>query len=188
MPDIAMRVELMDIEPLIWRRFLVPEQINLRRLHQVIQIVMGWTDSHLYEFESGGRRYGEPEPFGLFDDGPANAVNAKLKSLLPPLSDGMFLYVYDFSDGWEHRLVVEESGLDDTSPCPRLLDGAMACPPEDIGGPLGYASLQGALAGRPDEHGEMLLEALGDDFDPARFDQEDTALALKRIQSGFRRT
>lgn len=188
MTDIALRIELLEVEPRVWRRFLVPEQINLRRLHQVIQIVMGWTESHLYEFECAGRRYGEPDPFVIVDDPDvAKAANARLKTLVPRLTNGEFFYVYDFGDGWEHRLIVEQSGLDNSNPCPRLLDGAMACPPEDIGGPPGYAALQDALAGHADEHGDMLLEAVGEDFDPSAFDQADIAAALQPIQAGFRR-
>lgn len=187
MADIALRIELLDIEPLIWRRFLVPEQINLRRLHQVIQIVMGWTESHLYEFDCAGRRYGEPDPFVLGGDDVAQAVNIKLNTVVSRLTGDEFFYVYDFGDGWEHRLVVEQTRLDSTNPCPRLLDGAMACPPEDIGGPLGYAALQDTLAGRADEHGEMLLETIGEDFDPNTFDANDIVEALQPVQAGFRR-
>jgi len=42
-----LKIQLLDIEPSIWRRFVVPASITLDRLHDVIQVVMGWTDSHL---------------------------------------------------------------------------------------------------------------------------------------------
>lgn len=71
---------------------------------------------------------------------------------------------------------------------PRLLDGAMACPREDIGGIGGYEALKAALAGKASEHGEMLLEAIGSDFDPAEFDKDEAADSLVPIQAGFRRT
>ncbi len=48
-----LKVQLLDIEPAIWRRFVVPDSITLERLNDVIQIVMGWTDSHLHEFTMG---------------------------------------------------------------------------------------------------------------------------------------
>ncbi len=54
-----LKVKLLDIEPEIWRRFVVPASITLDRLHDVIQIVMGWTDSHLHEFTIGKKRYTE---------------------------------------------------------------------------------------------------------------------------------
>ncbi len=36
-----LKIQLLDIEPAIWRRFVVPANITLDRLHDVIQIVMG---------------------------------------------------------------------------------------------------------------------------------------------------
>ena len=54
-----LKISLLEIEPEIWRRFVVPADITLDRLHDVIQIVMGWTDSHLHEFRIGKNRYTE---------------------------------------------------------------------------------------------------------------------------------
>jgi len=51
-----LKIQLLDIEPAIWRRFVAPASITLDRLHDVIQIVMGWTDSHLHEFTIGKKR------------------------------------------------------------------------------------------------------------------------------------
>jgi len=51
-------IELEDIEPLIWRRILVPGNITLPRLHDLLQLVMGWTNSHLHSFEVGERTFG----------------------------------------------------------------------------------------------------------------------------------
>lgn len=59
---VQLRVELQHLKPAIWRRLLVPATISLARLHQVLQIAMGWTDSHLHEFDIGGTRYGIPDP------------------------------------------------------------------------------------------------------------------------------
>lgn len=61
MADITLRVELMHTRPKVWRRVLVPQQINLQSLHDVIQAVMGWEDCHLFEFVCNGRHYGEPD-------------------------------------------------------------------------------------------------------------------------------
>jgi len=145
MSDIRLRIELLDTDPLVWRRMVVPEQINLHRLHELIQDVMGWADCHLYEFECSGRYYGEPDEWS--DRPIALARNAKLKSMAARAKGGTFHYLYDFGDGWEHRIVVEATGLEETNPCPRLIDGAMACPPEDVGGTGGYAALKAAAAG-----------------------------------------
>ena len=185
MPDIRLRIELLDTDPLVWRRVVVPEQINLHRLHELIQDVMGWGDCHLYEFECNGRYYGEPDEWS--DRPIAQSRNAKLKSIAARAKGGAFHYLYDFGDGWEHRLVVEATGLEETNPCPRLIDGAMACPPEDIGGTIGYAALKAAAAGEEDELGQELLEAIGDEFDPEALDEEEIAFMLEPFQSSFGR-
>lgn len=54
-----LNIQLLDIEPAIWRRFVVPVRITLDRLHDVIQIVMGCTDRHLHECTIGNKRYTE---------------------------------------------------------------------------------------------------------------------------------
>ena len=78
MPDSRLRIELLDTDPLVWRRVVVPEQINLHRFHELIQDVMGWGGCHLYEFECSGRYYGEPDEWS--DRSIALARNAKLKA------------------------------------------------------------------------------------------------------------
>lgn len=57
-----LRVELLDVSPLIWRRLTVPDSITLPALHQVLQVTLGWTDSHLHEFVINGTRYAVPDP------------------------------------------------------------------------------------------------------------------------------
>lgn len=129
---------------------------------------MGWADSHLYEFECNGSYYGESDDWS--DRPIALARNAKLKAMAARAKDGAFLYVYDFGDGWEHRIVVEATGLEKADPCPRFIDGATACPPEDIGGIPGYAALKAAAIGEQDEHDQYLLESLDGEFDPEALD------------------
>lgn len=59
----VLKITLEEIEPAIWRRFIVPDDIPLDRLHDIIQVVMGWQDSHLHEFEINGKRYQDtPDP------------------------------------------------------------------------------------------------------------------------------
>ena len=56
--DIAiLRIELEDIEPLIWRRVAVRTSVNLKGLHSVIQAAMGLLDCHLWEFTANERKY-----------------------------------------------------------------------------------------------------------------------------------
>ena len=185
MPDIRLRIELLDTDPLVWRRVVVPERINLHRLHELIQDVMGWGDCHLYEFECNGRYYGEPDEWS--DRPIALARNAKLKAIAARARDNAFHYLYDFGDGWEHRIIVEATGMEELDPCPRFIGGAMACPPEDIGGTVGYAALKAAATGEQDAHGQELLEGLDGEFDPETLDEVEIADMLEPFQAGFRR-
>ena len=45
-----LRITLNGSKPPIWRRVAVRSDIRLGELHEVIQIAMGWTDSHLHQF------------------------------------------------------------------------------------------------------------------------------------------
>ena len=49
-PVYQMKVRLTDIDPPIWRRFLVTGDQSLYRLHLILQTIMGWESYHLYEF------------------------------------------------------------------------------------------------------------------------------------------
>ena len=100
---LQLHIELTWIKPAIWRRVAVPERITLSKLHQVIQVVMGWSDTHLHEFEIAGESYGIPDP----DWGPS-VVSEQRKTLTKVLyGSKTFRYVYDFGDNWEHRIKTE---------------------------------------------------------------------------------
>jgi len=163
-----LKIRLLDIEPEIWRRFVMPASITLDRLHDVIQIVMGWTDSHLHEFTIGKKRYTEyPQER---DDG-LECGKYRFGDLVKQ-KNRKILYLYDFGDNWMHELILEESryfdpGLRDIISC---LDGARACPPEDVGGIPGYFDFCSALADPGDEDHERLIEWSGGNYNSEEFD------------------
>lgn len=165
-----LKVTLEDIEPPIWRRLEVPGEITLAKLHSVIQLAMGWLDYHLHEFRIGDATYGEPDP--EFDDGREvnNDRPARLSRAVPSVGEE-FVYEYDFGDGWTHHIVVEDIRAPEPRiRCPRVLAGARACPPEDVGGPSGYADFLEAIGDpKHDEHDHM-LGWVGGAFDPEAFD------------------
>lgn len=99
---------MIDSKPAIWRRFQVKKETTLLNLHDILQIVMGWDDSHLHEFRIGDLRFGEPVPEEGYDIVDERGV--KLSQVAPsdPLT---FEYLYDFGDGWEHEVSIE-SGVD----------------------------------------------------------------------------
>ena len=135
-PVYQMKVWLTDIEPLIWRRFLVAGDQTLYRLHLILQTIMGWESYHLYEFIIDEIEYGEPDD--EYQPDIAYARKTMMSQVLH--SQGQrFRYVYDYGDNWEHEIVVEEiSEPEEYVFYPVCLDGERACPPEDVGGVSGY--------------------------------------------------
>jgi hypothetical protein len=180
-PVFRLSIELLGIEPPIWRSVQVPAGITLRRLHDIIQVVMGWDDVHMHLFEIGDVRYGMGD-----NEYDAEEVDDS-KVLLGDVVHGAgaaFDYEYDFGDGWEHLIRVEEVRRDvPAAEVPRLLDGARACPPEDCGGVPGYMDLVEALTDPDHQDHESLLEWLGGDFDPEAF----SVPTIDRRLASFRR-
>lgn len=167
------KVTLKDIRPPIWRRLQVAGDLTLASLHDVIQIALGWTNSHLHQFIIGKSRYGVPHP----DDMPweprlADESKVTLREALGP-GGKRFVYEYDFGDGWQHDIVVEKTLPPAAGVVyPRCIAGRRACPPEDCGGPWGYGDFLEAI-GDPEhpEHAER-RDWVGGEFDPEEFDLE----------------
>jgi pRiA4b ORF-3-like protein len=179
-PIYQLKVTLIGIKPAIWRRFQVKKETTLLKLHDILQIVMGWDDAHLHEFRIGGLRFGEPVPEEDYDVIDERGV--KLSQIAP--SDPItFEYVYDFGDGWEHEVSIE-SGVDKKTGVryPACIEGARACPPEDVGSIPGYEQFLKAMRNkRHPEHKEMLAW-IGGHFYPEAFDLEAVNQALSRLR------
>ncbi len=176
-----LRVTLVGIAPPIWRQFQVESDTTLYRLHQILQIVMGWENYHLYQFTAGGTEYGEPDPdFGM----PVRSSRTVRLSQIAPSRRNKFLYVYDFGDNWEHEILVERIGSPEVGGrYPVCLAGERACPPEDCGGVWGYTDLLEIIRSPDDERYEEMMEWLGGSFDPERFDLEAVNRDLRRIRT-----
>ncbi len=162
-----LKVTLRDSDPPIWRRIQVPDTIVLPHLHGVLQLAMGWTNSHLHSFQVGKRIFAEPSPDDSFPVIDYRSV--RLNQIAPAVGDCL-VYLYDFGDSWEHDIVVEEIlPAEKGTPHLRCLEGQRACPPEDVGGVWGYADFVKAIRnpGHP-EHAEMLAW-VGGSFDPDEF-------------------
>jgi hypothetical protein len=163
----------------------VPSGVTLSRVHGDIQAVMGWSNSHLHQFEIGGIRYGSPDPdyvpvFG----GPVHDERKPRLGSLAAKGD-RFIYEYDFGDSWEHEIVVEEIlPAGPSSATTRCLEGARSCPPEDVGGWPGYADFLEALADpRHPDHNDR-SEWIGGRWDPEFFNLDGANEALKMSSSG----
>src|SRR6266540_259660 len=175
------KISLRGARPPIWRRLRLPAGTSLARLHEVIQTVFGWTDSHLHAFEASGRRYSRPE-LGLDDlEGRfADEGTASLSEVARSVG-ARLRYTYDFGDSWEHDLVVEEILPPDRVPHAVCVAGRRAGPPEDCGGVWGYTELLDILADPEHPQHAERLEWLGDRHDPATFDKHAVNRALTDI-------
>lgn len=185
---VALRIELLDVAPLVWRRVLVSNQWTLASLHGYLQWVMGWTDSHAHEFQVGA---GIVAPDWWireadFDAETRDYRDERRVSVAAVVSElgaaGEFEYRYDMGDGWQHRLVIESlprrTETQDLS-LPVCLAGENACPPEDVGGPGGYELFLAILADRAHEQHHDMVRWIGGVFDPKGFD-------LNRLNRDFR--
>jgi hypothetical protein len=179
-----LKVTLDHTHPPIWRRILVPGSATLLKLHDILQIVMGWEDYHLHMFTIDGEIYGNPEQDKYGELGALNEANYKLSQLIQ--REGQrFEYEYDFGDSWDHTLLVEKTlPPQEGARYPTCLKGKRACPPEDVGGVPGYQNFLEAI-GDP-RHAEHLsyLEWIGGEFDPEDFDLEAVNAGLRSMGRG----
>jgi Plasmid pRiA4b ORF-3-like protein len=188
----VLRVELVDIEPLIWRRVAVGTATNLQTLHRIIQAAMGWLDYHLWEFTVGDKTYGVPDPD---DAGWAHKVYRASGMTLARLIEGgvtAFDYTYDMGDNWEHRVTIERiRPAEPGGPYPDFLGGERRCPPEDCGGFSGYYDFLDAVAGPDKGKGSRrkkeMLTWYGGAYDPDDIDEKQIRATLKRIANTARR-
>jgi hypothetical protein len=164
---VQVKIKLRGVsKPPVWRRLRVRADTTLDQLHGTIMAAFGWADYHMHAFESGPERFGLPDPeLGFIDE-----RQVSLGELIGDVGDRL-TYSYDFGDNWEHEILVEE--LLDADPAvryPVLVDAKGACPPEDCGGPWGYAELKEILADASHDRHQEMLDWLGLDdgstFDP----------------------
>jgi len=172
-------VSLRDIEPRIWRRFLLREGASFYDLHAAIQTAGEWTDDHLFEFFKtrawrdsivAGTPLGDP----CDEEGPS-PLDVPLSSYFTR-KGRKCVYLYDFGDSWE--VDVELKGRVETEErfVQRLLGGARAFPMDDSGGVPGYYYCLVALGLEKDESFDEYdlacrREWLGD-WNPEDFDLE----------------
>ena len=185
-PVYHLKITLEGIAPPIWRRLQVPGNANLGWLHAVIQVAMGWTNSHLHKFIVGKQVYSDPS-FDLdgYEDSP-HVVDENTTSLseVARRVRSTFAYEYDFGDSWDHRITVEKILAPDPSAIrlAQCLDGERACPPEDCGGVWGYGDLLEIIMDPKHEEYESMIEWLGGGFDPESFDRDRINKYLRSLK------
>jgi hypothetical protein len=129
-----LRVVLRGISPLIWRRLLVRSDSTIFDLHRTLQIAFGWSDEHLHRFVIHGREHGAES---LVDPRRVHLADLGLRV------HERFQYEYDFTDGWQHDVRLEQILLLKAGrACPRCVGGRRRVPPEDCGGPWAFLELR----------------------------------------------
>ncbi|HEY2343522.1 MAG TPA: plasmid pRiA4b ORF-3 family protein [Chthoniobacteraceae bacterium] len=174
-----LKITLRGVRPPIWRRVQIPGSVTLARLHDVIQMGMGWSNSHMHCFRVGNRSFSSPYPGVDFKDSGDESESKVRLDQVCQREKTKLAYDYDFGDGWEHEILVEkiiapESGVR----YPICLAGKRACPPEDCGGPYGYMDLLDTLKNPKHENHEEMMDWIGGEWDAEAFD-------VVEVSSGF---
>lgn len=194
---LTLTIELRGSKPRIWRRLSLPGDLTLDTVHTLFQAVMGWSDSHLHRFQPGtGKSHNQPYFVTEFDeeegDEGTREDGVRLDQVLRAPGDRL-TYLYDFGDGWEHRVTLEScTPLTPGTREPVCLGGAKGCPPEDVGGMHGHHQLAawwraGAPADdvpEPFQDAEQAHDWLPLDYDPDAFDAAEATAAMRAWASG----
>ena len=178
------KITLDNTHPPIWRSILVPGSTTLLKLHDVLQIVMGWQDYHLHMFKIDGLIYGNPEDDEYGDLGTLDESEFKLIQVIRRVGQ-RFSYEYDFGDSWDHTLIVEKIlPSQKGARHPLCLKGKRACPPEDVGGVWGYEKFLEAINDPDHEEHDDYLNWVGGGFDPEAFNLDEVNDQLRRMGRG----
>jgi hypothetical protein len=184
---VALRVELCEVTPLVWRRVLVSNQWTLASLHKWLQWIMGWMDTHAHEYQVGDgivapdwwiHEIGDDVAEGMYRDERRVSV-ARIVAELG--ARGEFEYRYDMGDDWRLHIVIETppAGLIEDIPLPLCIAGENAGPPDDVGGAHGFQEFLAAISDRRHEQHTENLRWIGGVFDPKGFD-------LNRLNRGWK--
>lgn len=181
---IQLKITLNDSNPPIWRRVLVEKSSTFLKLHHIIQDTMGWTNTHLHEFDINGKSISERSEMSEDDDIDASTVT--LESLIKKPKE-KFIYSYDFGDDWEHQILVEKFLPRDAKiKYPTCIDGELNCPPEDCGGVWGFENILEIIKNKKHPEYEDTLDWIGEDYDPAYFDKKEINAALSLLNKNLK--
>ena len=174
--------------PLCWRLIEVPASYTFLDLHVIIQECMRWLDYHLFDFRftNNGQKRQLDEHGDMYDDfsdwmTPEERKRQPVKSFSRDVHLGEIfprtrtaVYTYDYGDGWEIDVKVVKTIKHRDHDEPLVLDGDGAAPPEDVGGPAGYADFLRTINGENGPERQYLLEWSEDQGYLDHFDLKDT--------------
>jgi hypothetical protein len=185
-PIYRLKITLIGIDPPIWRHIQVPSTILLCCLHDALQPVMGWTDSHLHQFEKDGKYWGVQEHDEFSELDLIDERQTQLGKVLEKEGDAL-IYVYDFGDNWRHEVVLENViPVNDGVQTPICLGGERRCPPENVGGVRGYGKFLEVIFDPTHEEYEHLVGWAGGPFHAEEFDVKAVNEILARMRWRYR--
>lgn len=182
MTSLTFKIELDDTDPKVTRSFKVSPNTTMYELHHIIQIVMGWTNSHIYQFNVGKQVMADTR---LVDDelGPVTDVKGVMLTDVFSKVGTVVIYEYDFGDGWKHHLeLVDISTHTFDEALPKIIGGEYACPPEDCGGRYGYRELKEILLNPQHPEYESTKVWVGPKFNPMVCDFSSIQQGLGKLQ------
>jgi hypothetical protein len=184
---IRLKVTLDRVEPEVMRRLVVPLTIRLDRLHLTLQAAFGWTNTHLYAFTAGGVSWSAPDPHFPIGDQPVDTRKVRLYDIVRDTGVKTIRYLYDFGDDWQHVIKLERWFENtDTTGMPFLLEASGRCPPEDIGGPEGYAAFLAAISDASHPGHVDALESAPEGFNPAKVNQAELERQVDALAQKWR--
>lgn len=195
------KITLVDSEPSIWRRVIVPAEITFKRLHDVIQFSMGWKNYHLYdfnikdenlritcdeesiaeyEFYSKMKLTKENDPHGFIENilkvKPKLSSKVKIDKYLTKVKS--IEYIYDFGDYWRHDITLEDVVEEYEYGHPICIDAEGTCPPEDVGGIPGYSEFLEVMKDKNHAEYERLREWADSQYYKETFNIEHTNMLM----------
>ena len=129
MAGFQVKVVLEGVQPPLWRRILLPDQLSFADLHVILQIVFGWQEEHLHDFsfQRSRVRISDTEYADADLDEKDVCADSYLKA-------GWIRYTYDFGDDWSHKIVLEKELEDYEKRYPTVVKHKRGNMAEDSGG------------------------------------------------------
>lgn len=170
MPTLTFHLKLIGTEPLVTRTFKVLSGSSMYVLHHIIQVVMGWKNYHLYQFEVGELVIADNRLWDEDEMGPITDVKEVSVGEVFTRVGTTAVYEYDFGDGWMHHLELVDRSIHPTQEVlPPVVSGENACPPEDCGGIHGYKELLEVLKNPKHPEYRETKVWVGSKFNPTNF-------------------
>lgn len=178
-------IRLTGAMPIVWRTILVRPETKLAMLHRYLQAAMGWRECHPYMFTIADKEYSTPNRDWDVNRKVYDARRYTLARVSPKLPS-QFEYVYDFGDRWEHTVEIQsQEAAEYRKRYPVCVDGAEPCPPEDVGGPLGYREFLVALRESKHAQHDDFSEWAKSQFYSNRFSVQDATWHMRDVQRGL---